>query len=465
MLRVLAGVVGRYTSPADVHLYGVDCGNNALLPLVGLPHVGAVVTRDQVDRMDRLVSRLRHLISERQQRLAVAGYADVTEQRQHVRGPDRMPYVVVLFDRWEGFFAAYDGLDSGRLVQAWQQIMQEGAAVGIRVVMTGDRTLLIGRMSTLFDDKLLMRLVDPTDFTTIGMHSRQIPSNVADGRGFRSEGIRETQVALLAADRVGTAQVAALQTIGREAEERYADVPREQRPFRLDVLPVRIGLEDALALESEPLRDSTLVLGVGGDTLGLRTLDAYEHGPALLVTGARRTGRSTTLRTMATFALQQGWKVVVFTPRLSPLRDLCTSHADVHGPFDTTSEESEVTTLLGRLRDDPAHLLTLVDDVELFGADGWVPNLLEQHLEKLRDSGSALVAAGTPSEMGGIYRGPVVALKRSGSGMMLSPQTSSDADLFGARLARSALGQSLPPGGGFLVRTGSAERVQVIWPE
>ena len=67
--------------------------------------------------------------------------------------------------------------------------------------------------------------------------------------------------------------------------------------------------------------------------------------------------------------------------------------------------------------------------------------------------------------MGGIYRGPVVALKRSGSGMMLSPQSSSDSDMFGARLARSALGQSLPPGGGFLMRTGSAERVQVIWPE
>ena len=160
-LRALAGVVGRFTSPADVHLYGVDCGNNALLPLVGLPHVGAVVTRDQTDRMDRLVSRLRQLISQRQQDLAVAGFADVTEQRKHVQGPDRMSYVVVLFDRWEGFFAAYDALDSGRLVQAWQQIMQEGAAVGIRIVMTGDRTLLIGRMSTLFDDKLLLRMVDP----------------------------------------------------------------------------------------------------------------------------------------------------------------------------------------------------------------------------------------------------------------------------------------------------------------
>ncbi len=464
-LRALAGVVGRFTSPADVHLYGVDCGNNALLPLVGLPHVGAVVTRDQTDRMDRLVSRLRQLISQRQQDLAVAGFADVTEQRKHVQGPDRMSYVVVLFDRWEGFFAAYDALDSGRLVQAWQQIMQEGAAVGIRIVMTGDRTLLIGRMSTLFDDKLLLRMVDPSDFTTIGMHSRQIPSTVVDGRGFRAEGLAETQVALLTDDRVGTAQVGALQAIGREATGRYADVPREQRPFRLDVLPVRIGLEEALAAEGEPVTPSTLVVAVGGDTLGLRTLDAFEHGPALLVTGPRRSGRSTTLRTMATFALQQGWKVVVFTPRLSPLRDLCETHPDVHGPFDTASDESEVTSLLDTLREDAAPLLTLVDDVELFGADGWVPTLLGAHLEKLRDTGSVLAAAGTPSEMGGIYRGPVVALKRSGSGMMLSPQSSSDPDMFGARLARSALGQSLPPGGGFLMRTGSAERVQVIWPE
>ena len=110
-------------------------------------------------------------------------------------------------------------------------------------------------------------------------------------------------------------------------------------------------------------------------------------------------------------------------------------------------------------------MLTLVDDVELFGADGWVPTLLDRHLEQLRDSGSVLAAAGTPSEMGSIYRGPVVALKRSGSGVMLSPQTSADTDLFGARLARSLIGQALPPGGGYMVRSGSVERVQVIWPE
>ena len=186
-------------------------------------------------------------------------------------------------------------------------------------------------------------------------------------------------------------------------------------------------------------------MAVGGDTLGLRTLDAFEHGPALLVTGSRRSGRSTVLRTMATFALRAGWQVVLVTPRTSPLRDLEGTDG-VHGPFDAASTEADVKALFERLRAGAPPVLTLVDDVELVGADGWLPTLLADHIDRLRDSGSMLAAAGTPAEMGSLYRGPVVALKRSGSGIMLSPQASGDADLFGARLARSAIGQSLPPG-------------------
>lgn len=465
VLRALAGAIGRFCSPADVHLYGVDCGNNALLPLVGLPHVGAVVTRDQTDRMDRLVARLREVVSDRQQQLALGGFADVTEQRAHVPAGERLPYVVVLFDRWEGFFQAYDGLDGGRLVAAWQQIMQEGAAVGIKVVMTGDRTLTIGRMSTLFDDKLMLRMVDSGDFGAIGMTSKQVPTSMVEGRGFRADGLRETQVALLADDPAGTAQVGALQAIGRDATDRHSGVPREQRPFRLDVLPVRFGLGEATDLLDGPLAPTSLVLAVGGDTLAVRTLDALEHGPALLVTGARRSGRSTVLRTMATFALRSGWQVLLVTPRISPLRDLA-GQPDVHGPFDAASDESEVKALVDKLVAGEAPLLTLVDDVELLGADGWLPTMLGELVDRLRDTGSVLAAAGTPAEMGGLYRGPVVALKRSGSGLMLSPQSAADPDMFGASMARSLLGQSLPPGGGYLMRSGlPPERVQVIWAE
>ena len=51
---------GRAATPrADVHLYGIDCGNGALLPLAALPHCGAVVPRTQTERAARLLRRLR----------------------------------------------------------------------------------------------------------------------------------------------------------------------------------------------------------------------------------------------------------------------------------------------------------------------------------------------------------------------------------------------------------------------
>ncbi|WP_134772090.1 FtsK/SpoIIIE domain-containing protein [Ornithinimicrobium flavum] len=470
VLRELAGAVARDVSPADVHVYGIDCGNNALLPLVALPHVGAVVSRDQTDRMDRLLSRLRSLVSARQAALAEAGFADVTEQRAAVPPEDRLPYVLVLLDRWEGFFQVYDALDGGRLVQAFHQLLQEGGAVGVRVVATGDRTLTVGRLGTLLDDKLMLRMTDPDDFTIIGMHRKKVPESMVEGRGFRADGLRETQVALLAEDPAGTAQVRALQELARAAQERHADLPRTQRPFHVDVLPVRVDAATAAAMAERERAEGVLVpetslpVAVGGDTLGVRHLDALQHGPGLLITGGRRTGRSTVLRQLAVEALARGWQVGVVTPRTSPLRDLAGT-AGVHGPWDLASDQAATTAALAELVSGEDPLLVVVDDLELVGADGWLADALVKALDGMRDRPKMLVGAGTPGDLQSHYRGPASVLKKSGSGVLLSPQSSQESDLFGTRLPRSVFGQSLPPGAGYLVSGGQPERVQVIWPD
>ena len=63
-----------------------------------------------------------------------------------------------------------------------------------------------------------------------------------------------------------------------------------------------------------------------------------------------------------------------------------------------------------------------------------------------------------------MYRRPVMVLKRTRTGLLLSPQAATEADLFGVSLPRSVFARALPPGGGYLVKSGTVERVQVIWP-
>lgn len=102
VLRTIAGSLARTHSTADVHLYGIDCGNGALNALTRLPHCGAVVGRNQTERVVRLVNRLKGELSRRQDLLADSGFADIGEQRASAEESERLPHIVVLLDRWEG---------------------------------------------------------------------------------------------------------------------------------------------------------------------------------------------------------------------------------------------------------------------------------------------------------------------------------------------------------------------------
>ncbi len=230
------------TSCRDVHLYALDCGNAAMLPLADLPHCGAVVSRDQVDRTDRLLTVLLNEIARRQVLLAQHGYGSLAEQRAAAPAEERLPYLVFLLDRWEGFMASFDELDGGRLTQNVLRILREGPSVGLRAVVAGDRSALLGRLPTTIEDKLVMRMGDRNDYGLAGLQTRRMPDSMPPGRAFRNDSMLETQLALLDPDPSGPAQVRALGRIAAAARERDAYVPRAQRPARVDVLPARISL-------------------------------------------------------------------------------------------------------------------------------------------------------------------------------------------------------------------------------
>ncbi|MFF3739825.1 FtsK/SpoIIIE domain-containing protein [Streptomyces sp. NPDC002566] len=461
-LRTIAGAVARTASPRDVHVYGIDCGANALLPLTSLPHCGAVVTRDQTPRVDRLLGRLLSEVSRRQMLLAERGQSSAAEQRAAADPADRLPWMVVLLDGWDAFRQAFESYDYGRLVDAAKRLFREGAAVGVKVVLTTDRSGLTGDISSSFSERLVLRLADQADYALAGLSSKDVPKDVPTGRALKAtdDGVQESQLALLAESPAGQAQVAALQEISRSVTDCGLQVTEHQRPIRVDVLPARIGTREAMSLlpDFAPVSPLWALFAVGGDELQPLGVDLEDGGPGFVISGPPKSGRSSTLITATSSLLRRGTEVILITPRRSPLRELATMPG-VLGSLDGESTEDELEALISRAR---GPYVVVVDDAELL-YDTPLDEALEEVVKRGMDGGLGVIAAGAVDTLSSQYRGFVVQARRSRTGFLLAPQGSQDGEMFSIRLPSNVGGG--PTGRGLFVQAGEAMPAQAVLPE
>lgn len=456
VLRLLAAEVARTASPADVHIYGIDGGTGALLPLVSFPHVGAVVSRDQVDRMRRLLNKLGEEMARRQQKLAYESYSSIAEQRAAAPEGERLPYIVLLIDRWDGVLAVYEQIDGGAILERVETLMREGAAVGVRVVVAGDRMVFRGRMGMQLEDRLVLRMPSADDFDLVGLRSREVPQEMPPGRAFRS-GVkaREVQVALLDESLAGTAQVAALHRQAQEAKERWGEVEREQRPARVDDLPLVLSLVKAWELGPVPGR-GMVPLGVGGDALEVLGVSLEEVGNGLMVAGPRRSGRSTALAFMVESMLRSGTPVLLVLPRRSSLQGWAT-RPGVLGVLGASATKTDFEKLLPA---EGADVVVVVDDNEVLGSDHALASCLDEHLKRCRDhTGGVIIGCGIDDTQAG-FRGVMSSLRKNRTGLILAPRGASDGDFLSARLPRS-IGGPVPLGRAIMVTTQGWRWVQV----
>lgn len=458
-LRTFAAAAASASSVADLHMYGLDCGNGALLPLTRLPHCGAVVQRTEADRAARLLNRLYEQVLNRQRLLGEGGFADVAEQRAARPAAERLPHILLFVDRWEGFMGTLSEYDGGALTDLVQALHREGASVGVHLVVTGDHMLLSGRMSSLCEDKLLLRLSDRTDASLAGLNPRTIPENLPPGRGYRAVSAIETQVALLTADQAGPAQVAALHALAASLTERERAVARLSRPSRIAVLPTQLSFDQAWQQIEDPAPMWAL-LGVGGDELEPVGADLLGDQPTFLVAGPSRSGRSTALYVMAESLLRGGTEVVIGAPMNSPLRGL-EGRPGVRGVIvDEVPTETELSELL-----DPGDgpVVLLVDDAEVW-RDPPCRDWLRTFVRKASGSKRGVVLGGDVASVAMGFSGWQVEVKKNRRGALLSPPNMSDGDLVGVRLSRSHCATRIVAGAA-LVHTGTGALLSVQIPQ
>ena len=326
------------------------------------------------------------------------------------------------------------------------RILREGASVGIHLVMTGDRSLLAGRIAALCEDKLVLRLADRDDYALAGLRPRNMPDDDParagvphrdrhrdPGRAARPGPVRPGPGRRAAADR---------------RRGRRRGTPRcraARRPFRVDVLPARITLRRGLAAARRAAATGPLwgLVGVGGDELTALGPDLADGMPAFIVGGPGQVRpQSTMLLAMARSLLAAGTGLVVAAPRPSPLRSLDgrPGVAAVFTGSDLTAEE--LTTALSRLAG-PA--VVMIDDAEGV-RDCGASDALRSLVAYGGDQGRALIFGGNAEDLCSGFGGWQVEARKARRGCLLSPQQITDGDLIGLRLPRSLIGEPVRPG-------------------
>lgn len=428
-LRTMLGQCVQLYSPSDLHLYVIDFGNGALLPFADAPHCGAVVTPLDADRLPRLIQRILDELGRRQAILSAMGVGHITEQRAQAAPADALPYAVVALDGWERMLST---MNADQLIQVRDQVMRllrEGPAVGVRVLMTGDRGISGDKVSAFIDEQYVLPLRDVSDYRTAGIMAKDIPLDLPPGRVLFGAAGNEAQLAVLVRETSGEAQTTALRRIVegvRDHFEQFPQLAELAQPFRVDPLPGHMALTASYDLplgESGP--DDGPIVAVGGDRLSRFTLDWPAEG-GFIVTGGRKSGRSSTL---AAVMHQLAWRkepLLVVSPKSSVLTEVAAGHGIpvISAPDTTPQQLDEITAGLGD------RFTVIVDDAEQYKN---AP--IEHALVGIKHRAGFIVAADSES-VSTLFGGPFAEAKKSRRALVLRPES--------AILGTQAIGSPIP---------------------
>jgi S-DNA-T family DNA segregation ATPase FtsK/SpoIIIE len=450
LLRSIAISLARSNPPDRLFLYGLDFASRGLGSLEALPHVGAVIGGDDVERAQRLFSLLDRWIAQRKQLFAKTGAGTLAELQRSGGDAAGTPRVVVLLDSYGGFSSVFEKIDYGARLESFPQLVSEGRPLGIHFVITADRRNAMPlAMTSTVQAKIVLRLADVDDYGVLGLDNRIArAASLPPGRGFQTDTL-EVQCALVGGDPAGDAQADAVAGVGADLRQKWGDGAAP----RIGTLPSEVAAAPLLALAT-PLRP---ILGIGERELGPVAVDLSEGH--FLVTGPNRSGKSTALAALAQGlrAADADLEMHLLVPRRSPLTslDIWTSVARGGEAIDEL-----VTELKDRVEEresgEPPMVIVLDDGSEL--AESMADSGIESIIRRGRDVDVWVVAASEIAAAHRSYGGWLPELRKERQGLLLQPDPDIDGDLLGVRLpkARTSL-----PGRGMLVTRLGFEMVQV----
>lgn len=289
-LRTLATTLATTHSPDALWMYALDFGGGGLTPLLDLPHMGAIIGSEEGERVERLINTLKEWLRHRGDLFS----GDSLSVYNKAHPNDVQPAIVVLIDNFAEFRSTYEDL-----IPDLMALIREGLAKGLYFVVTADQLATIpGRLMSLFNQRLTLKLSDPSDYVAI---VGRVPADLDDipGRGYINvdKTVLECQTALPVSVEVKNAEGELMDISGQIAylSGLLKKAWNGKQPKKILRLESIIPLENVLSHASD--RRLEVVLGKERRDLTYLTLNLKEQGPHFLIQGSPFSGRTTTLRT------------------------------------------------------------------------------------------------------------------------------------------------------------------------
>jgi DNA segregation ATPase FtsK/SpoIIIE-like protein len=480
-LRSLVLSLAATHSPEDLHVYVLDFGGRALEVLRNLPHVGAIITPDEEERVDRLLRRLDAELEHRKQFLSQMQTTSVFSYNAQP-GNKPLPAILILLDNFSEFRENFE-----ERVPLLTGLVREGLANGMHFVITGEQTNAIpNRLYSLFTERMTLKLADAGEYSSVV--GRGVPGiEEIPGRGYIAVERRplEFQTCIpvglteeeRSAGRDETRALGALIDVMNAAwAEGWSDPAL--RPAEIRTLRTFTTLENVLDPSILPADHPVATLGINDSDLKPTLLDLSQQ-PHFVISGQQLSGKTATLRTLllsmaSVYSPQQVAFVLVDALGILPVyMGGKYSLADVPHVLDIVTERKDMERMVQHLQYEygalpydqmnPHEIFVLIDNYDDF--KDMKPNIEALAALTRSNPGRPLlhfIACGTPLGM----RTADDLLKRitmTRNALGLDSASVQQPPLNGS-IPRSLREGELPLGRGFIVKSGKAQMVQLATP-
>ncbi len=303
LLRTLVTSLALTRTPADVNFYLLDFGGQSTLKVLDtLPHVGAVVTRFEAERIERLITHIHAEVSHRNDLFRTTGVDNYEDYNSRVSPGERLPVIYLIIDGYGDFKRSVD-IELAKGVSA---LISGGAASGLFLVVSAAlQSEIPNDLFANINLRLTFHQADQTEYYRIvGRPSEakvqeEVTMPPPPGRGLlRGTPPLEFQAALPTRGLTDEDQFQELASLGTSMKNAWdGPVPHEIRS-----LPLLVYLSELTPAEVPDIREDqpSLRLNLGQDYQSLAPLglSLEKDGPTFLVASVNpQAGKTSLLQT------------------------------------------------------------------------------------------------------------------------------------------------------------------------